>query len=272
MRRLILKFSGILLLSIILIFSGCNGSKSVKEDETIISIATDFGVMKLKLYDETPIHRDNFIKLADGGVFNGVKFHRVINNFMIQGGDPLTKKDTTGVMDEDYTLEAEFRPNLFHKKGVLAAARMGDNENPEKRSSGYQFYIVQGKIFTPEELNALATKKNAALKKSITDRLVVEKADKLMDAGLNPDFNEIYVSLQDTIDVVFDSSKKYTFTEEQIQVYTTIGGTPHLDGDYTVFGEVIEGLEIIDKIAQVKTNAADCPVDDVRMIVKVLKK
>ena len=149
---------------------------------------------------------------------------------------------------------------------------MGDNENPEKRSSGYQFYIVQGKIFTPEELNALATKKNAALKKSITDRLVVEKADKLMDAGLNPDFNEIYVSLQDTIDVVFDSSKKYTFTEEQIQVYTTIGGTPHLDGDYTVFGEVIEGLEIIDKIAQVKTNAADCPVDDVRMIVKVLKK
>lgn len=272
MRRLILLFSSIILLSTLGILSGCNGAKSVKESETIVSIETEFGILKLKLYDETPLHRDNFIKLAESGIYDGVKFHRVINNFMIQGGDPSTKKDSCGATDDNYTLEAEFRSNLFHKKGVLAAARLGDNENPEKRSSGYQFYIVQGKKFSLDELNALSSKKNDLLKKSITNRLVMEKADQLMDKGFNPNFTEIYVDLQDTIELVYNLSTKYTFSEEQIQAYATIGGTPHLDGDYTVFGEVTEGFEIIDNIAQVKTNPADCPLQDIRMKIKVLKR
>ncbi len=186
--------------------------------ETLIVIHTKFGDITAKLYNDTPVHRDNFIKLVKEGWYNGSPFHRVINGFMIQGG---SNKD--GRTDPGYTLPAEILPNHFHKKGALAAARMGDKVNPEKRSSGSQFYIVQGQRVTDQYLNAVSAKTG------------------------------------------------HIFTKEQRQVYKTIGGTPHLDGAYTVFGEVLDGFDVIDKIAAVKTNAGDKPLEEIDMNIEILE-
>ena len=181
-----------------------------QEKETVVVINTNYGTIKAKLYNDTPLHRDNFIKLINEGWYNGSPFHRVINNFMIQGGQ---NKD--GRMDPGYTIPAEFKSNHFHKKGALAAARQGDQVNPKKASSGSQFYIVQGQVFDDKKL-----------------ALYEERLGKI-------------------------------FSAKQRQAYKTVGGTPHLDGDYTVFGEVIEGLDIVDKIAGVKTGYMDVPVEPV---------
>lgn len=178
------------------------------------------------LYDQTPLHRDNFLKLSRKKVFNGTLFHRVINNFMIQGGDPDSKKATAGApLGEGtvgYTVPAEFNDSLFHKKGVLAAAR--DN-NPEKASSGSQFYLVQGKVFTDEELDAIETNR------------------------LN-----------------------FKIPGWQRTIYKTLGGTPHLDKNYTVFGEVVQGLEMIDTIAAVEKDNHDRPLEDIKMTITLLKR
>lgn len=199
-----------------------------KSDGKIIIINTQMGDIKLKLYDETPLHRDNFIKLVTEHYFDSTLFHRVINNFMIQGGDPDSKRATAGAMlgngGPSYTIPAEFVPTLIHKKGVLAAAREGDMVNPQKASSGSQFYIVQGKIFKTDELEMLSKRMGK------------------------------------------------TFTPDQIKTYTTIGGTPHLDGSYTVFGEVISGWDVIDKIAAVATDQNNRPKEDIRMFVKFVEK
>ena len=265
-------------LSSLLLFS-CSTKResSSKEnlEETLILIETSYGNIKIKLYNEAPIHRENFIKLANSGIYNGTIFHRVINNFMIQGGDPATKPQFDSKNDStllNYTLQAEFRPNLFHKKGALAAARMGDNVNPEKNSSGTQFYIVQGKIFTNEELSVLAKRKNDNLKNQILYSLIIEKSDGLTAKGIEPNYSELAKSLQDTLDFILSNKPNYNFSDDQIAAYTTVGGTPHLDGDYTVFGEVIEGLEVIDKIAAVKTGAFDRPVEDIPMKVTIVTK
>lgn len=199
-----------------------------KSDGKIIIISTQMGDIKLKLYDETPLHRDNFIKLVTEHYFDSTLFHRVINNFMIQGGDPDSKRASAGAMlgngGPSYTIPAEFVPTLIHKKGVLAAAREGDMVNPQKASSGSQFYIVQGKIFKTDELEMLSKRMGK------------------------------------------------TFTPDQIKTYTTIGGTPHLDGSYTVFGEVISGWDVIDKIAAVATDQNNRPKEDIRMFVKFVEK
>lgn len=181
-----------------------------QQKETVVVIETNYGTIKAKLYNDTPLHRDNFIKLVNEGWYNGSPFHRVINNFMIQGGQ---NKD--GRMDPGYTIPAEFRDNHFHKKGALCAARQGDQVNPKKASSGSQFYIVQGQVFDDQKL-----------------ALYEERLGKI-------------------------------FSATQRQAYKTVGGTPHLDGDYTVFGEVIEGIEVVDKIARVKTGYMDVPVEPV---------
>jgi len=192
--------------------------------DKIVEITTSYGTIKIRLYNETPQHRDNFIKLATEGFYNGTLFHRVINGFMIQGGDPNSKNAAPGVMlgngDVGYTIPAEFNEKLYHKKGALAAAR---TENPEMASSGCQFYVVQGKAYGEEEL-------------------------KMIESRLG-----------------------YTFSPEQREAYMTIGGTPFLDRKYTVFGEVIEGLDVLDKIAAVKTGPGDRPVEDVKMEVKVIQ-
>ncbi len=249
-------------------------ANAAKEVEPIVLIETSLGDIKVKLYNETPIHRDNFLKLAKQGFFDGVIFHRVINNFMIQGGDPTTKTPTEGAeygeADAGYTINAEFNSKLFHKKGALAAAREGDDVNPEKKSSSSQFYIVQGKVFTPEQLVQLANKKNVDLRNRIHNNLIAEKADKLIDKGLNPDFNKIAQETNDTLEQVLAKKGLYGFENFKADFYTTIGGTPHLDGDYTVFGEVVEGLDVVDKIAAVKTGKSDRPIENITMKMKVL--
>lgn len=193
-----------------------------------VKIETTQGNIVVKLYNETPKHRDNFIKLVKEGVFNDLLFHRVIKEFMIQGGDPNSRGVKPGQMLGDgglgYTIPAEFVPSLYHKKGALAAARQGDQVNPAKESSSCQFYIVQGKVWNPRELNMIEQR----------------------------------------------YGKK--FTSEQVEAYTTLGGTPFLDGDYTVFGEVVEGLDVIDKIAAVPCGPMDRPVEDVKMKMSIIEK
>ena len=193
-----------------------------------VKIETSYGDMVVKLYNETPLHRDNFIKLVKEGTYDGLLFHRVINQFMIQGGDPKSRTAKPGQMLGDgelgYTIPAEFVPGLFHKKGALAAARQGDEVNPKKASSSCQFYIVQGTTWDANRL-----------------KMVEQRMGK-------------------------------SYTPEEAEVYATLGGTPFLDGDYTVFGEVVEGMEVIDKIAAVPCGPMDRPVEDVKMKMSIIEK
>ncbi|HNI43662.1 MAG: peptidylprolyl isomerase [Chitinophagales bacterium] len=194
--------------------------------EPMVIISTSLGDIKVKLYNETPYHRDNFLKLAKEAYYDNTLFHRVIKGFMIQGGDPDSKNATPeqslGMGGPGYTLPAEINPNLFHKKGALSAARTGDQMNPQRRSSGSQFYVVQGKTYTDEEL-------------------------KQMEA------------------------RGFVFSDAQKTAYKTIGGTPFLDAQYTVFGEVVEGLDVLDKIAATETKPGDRPAKDVKMTVKIVE-
>ncbi len=224
-----LSFVAIFLVSSILGWAQKPANQSVKPDgDAVVIMETSMGEIVLKLYGETPIHRDNFLKLAQDRVYDGLLFHRVIKNFMIQAGDPKSREAKPGQPLGDgtlgYTLPAEFRPNLFHKRGALCAARQGDNVNPKKESSASQFYIVQGNRWDEKQLDMMSER----------------------------------------------MGKK--FSPEQRKVYTTVGGTPHLDGDYTVFGEVIKGMDVIDKISQVKCDRMDRPVEDVRILKVTVKK
>lgn len=203
---------------VIIMISMFFGSMSYSQNETMFKIHTDYGDITCMLYNDTPEHRDNFIKLIKEGWFNTSTFHRVIKDFMIQGGG-----HEDGTVDVGYTIPAEFTPDHIHKKGALSAARQGDAVNPQKRSSGSQFYLVQGKTYTDQELANLEMRKNCE------------------------------------------------WTAEQKNLYKTIGGTPFLDYDYTVFGEVIDGLDVIDKIAAVQTGYRDKPVKDVTMTVEIVE-
>jgi len=207
----------------------CITSFAAKPKNQYVKISTSKGEVIIKLYNETPLHRDNFLKLAKEGFYNGTLFHRVIKAFMIQGGDGDSKTATANAQlgngDLGYTIPAEFRDSFFHKKGVLAAARNGDDSNPAKASSSCQFYIVQGKVWTDSTLNAIEAKR-----------------------------------------------MKFKIPEWQRQVYKTIGGSPHLDRNYTVYGEVVSGLEMVDSIALQPTGKGDRPKEDIKMMVTVLKK
>lgn len=200
-----------------------------EKKEAKVLISTEYGNIKIKLFNETPQHRDNFIKLVKEGFYNETLFHRVIKDFMIQGGDPDSKNAEKGAFlgegDVGYTIPAEFNTKYIHKRGALAAARQGDNVNPQKYSSGCQFYIVQGRKFTTEEIERLEKSKQGRIE----------------------------------------------YTDEQYKTYETLGGTPHLDMDYTVFGEVIEGLDVVDKIAAVKRDKKDRPLEDVKITIKIIK-
>jgi peptidyl-prolyl cis-trans isomerase B (cyclophilin B) len=204
--------------------------KQLNTTEKLVEITTDYGVMVARLYDNTPLHRDNFIKLIKQGFYDSLLFHRVIDDFMIQGGDPASKNAADGVQLGNGSapgerIPSEFKPNLFHKKGALAAAR---DDNPQKASSNCQFYIVDGKPMADTELNDYYTKR-------------VQQS--------NPQFN---------------------WTKTQREVYNRIGGTPFLDQGYTVFGEVISGLDVIDKIAKAPKDAANRPLQNVRMKIRLL--
>jgi len=258
-------------------------SLNLLENERIVLIKTTYGNIKIKLYNETPKHRDNFIKLANEKFFDSLLFHRVINNFMIQGGDPDSKNATQGKMlgngGPGYNIPAEFNRNLIHKKGVIAAAREGDQVNPSKSSSGSQFYIVQGKTFSDQELNDLENRITEGNKNSIFMSLISkkenkktkQKMDSLNKTGNFPELQKEIQQFEKLNEVEFNKTKPYKFTPEEKNIYKTIGGTPHLDGGYTVFGEVIEGIEIIDKIALEPTDKNNRPLNNIKMAITVIK-
>ena len=244
------------------------------EKETVLKIETSMGDIKVKLYNETPKHRDNFIKQAKDGTYNGTLFHRVIKDFMVQAGDPESKNAPKGKMlgsgNVGYTVPAEFvYPKYFHKKGALSAARQGDEVNPKKESSGCQFYIVTGKVFNDSTLLNMEQQKNQNKVTEAFNALAQKHMKEIYKMRKANDQDGLY-ALQDTlfIQAEAEAAKQpdFHFTPEQIKAYTTVGGTPHLDGEYTVFGEVVEGMDIVDKIQQVKTDRSDRPEEDVKII------
>ena len=256
----------------------CSGGQKKTTDmetgnETLVRLETTMGNITVKLYNETPKHRDNFIKLTKEGTYDSTLFHRVIKNFMIQAGDPQSKTatDTTtlGNGDVGYTLPAEFNPKFFHKKGALAAARLGDEVNPNKESSGCQFYIVTGRKFSEAQMISMENQLNEARLETVFNELArkhMKEIYKMRKAGDNDGLLELQDSLEAQARGIVAKEPALKFSREQIAAYTTVGGAPHLDGAYTVFGEVTEGMEVIDKIQAVKTNRADRPETDVRIL------
>lgn len=244
-----------------------------------VLIKTTLGDITVRLYDETPLHRDNFLKLAREGYYNGTLFHRVIKNFMIQGGDPDSKGAAPGAHlgagGPNYTIPAEFNKALYHKKGALAAARQGDEVNPEKRSSGSQFYIVTGDIYSAGKLTQMEKQMAQQQLQSIFDGLVVENRSKILELRKKRD-NAGLMALQEELQKQTYAKAKELgepkYSAEQREAYTTVGGTPFLDQNYTVFGEVVEGLEVVDKIQVVATQPGDRPVEDIQMEVSVVEE
>ena len=240
-----------------------------------VKIHTSLGDIVVRLYDETPIHRDNFVKLAKEGYYDGTLFHRVIKDFMIQGGDPDSKGAPAGKMlgmgGPSYTLQAEIVDGLFHKRGALAAARQGDEVNPERRSSGSQFYIVWGQVYNQGMLRQFS--KHLKMKKvqEAFNQLASQHHDEIMQ--LRRDRNR--AGLQELQDKLAAQAEAMVtadgLTPEQIKTYSTIGGTPHLDGQYTVFGEVEQGLEVVEQIQNTMTSQADRPSEDIQMTVTVIE-
>jgi len=264
----------ILALSALLVLISCSSPGGNNENTTIL-VQTTLGDIKIKLYDKTPIHRDNFIKLINSGFYEGVSFHRVIKEFMIQAGDPLTKPvKPVGLADtlNTYTIPAEIKPQYFHKKGAVAAARLGNDINPEMRSSGTQFYIVQGVKFTDDELNTTEQRLNSNINQKLFSRLMIETEDSLRLSGKSASEGEIQEIASYKMFQYLSNNPEYKLSEEQRTSYKTIGGTPRLDGTYTVFGEVIEGLDVVDRIAAVQTDSGDKPVNDIKILkIKIVK-
>lgn len=242
-----------------------------------VKISTSYGDIVVRLYDETPAHRDNFIKLAKEGTLNGTLFHRVIKDFMIQGGDPESKGAEKGRMlgsgDVGYTLPAEFNPALYHKRGALSAARQGDQVNPEKRSSGCQFYIVWGQKYNSGQMAQMEKQMVMQAQQSVFNSLAMEHREEILNMRRNRD-NAGLQALQDELMAQMTAIVKEQglgkMSAEQKSVYTEVGGTPFLDGQYTVFGEVEEGLEIVGKIQEVATDGNDRPLEDIAMTVSLL--
>lgn len=259
------------------------GSSFVYSQDTKVKISTEYGDMIVVLYDETPEHKKNFLKLVNEGFYDGTIFHRVIKNFMIQGGDPQSKdadpNASLGNGGPGYTLPAEINEKFFHKKGALAAARLGDQANPEKRSSGSQFYIVQGTTYSKDRLDQMQNRLKQQAKSNhfrtfLNDPKNVDylnKFQKLQSEKDQEGLKEFLNEIDPLLESMLTDQEKSGFSEEQIEAYSTVGGTPHLDGGYTVFGEVISGMEVIDNIAAVTTKKGDRPVNDVKMTLTIVK-
>ncbi len=250
-----------LLLCVVLLYN-CSAKESSK-----IAIITEYGDIELQLYDKTPQHRDNFIKLVKSGFYDGTLFHRVIKDFMIQGGSPDSKGAKPGAClgsgGPGYTVPAEFVPEYFHKRGALAAARQGDNINPEKASSGSQFYIVQGKVYNDEELNQEETRLAMAKARPVIMQYIKEEAMQKAGQTVNP---EVAQAKARERAMKYIEEHPYHMSAEARQAYKTIGGVPFLDTEYTVFGEVTKGMDVVDKIAAMETDQADRPEVDVKII------
>ena len=270
----------IFFIAIALFASGISCGKAGKKgDEAQVLIKTQFGEIKVNLFEETPQHKNNFIKLVSEGFYNDLLFHRVIENFMIQGGDPESKNAEPGKRlgggSLDYTVPAEFIPKYIHKRGALAAARRGGAGNPEKRSSATQFYLVQGEVFTHGKLDTMEMSKNNKLKNDLLREFFTGaqgELEKFKEANDEAGFNIRISELREKADSAFEASaQRFKFTEEQREIYTTIGGYPSLDGDYTVFGEIVEGIEVVDKIAAMETDQNNRPLEDIKMNIELVK-
>ena len=248
---------------ILILIQSCAMNKDV-----LITISTPYGEMKAILYDETPLHKKNFIELSESGKFDSTIFHRVIENFMIQGGDVNLVSEN----EIDYTIPAEFNDNLFHRKGEIAAARMGDNVNPDKESSGCQFYIVHGKVYKEEELTLDINALYGGVRRLLQEEEYSDMRQKFIDAQNDPEETQkLAISLSEVCEEKYGLQIRKTISDDILKAYTTVGGVPHLDGAYTVFGRIVEGLDVIDKIASVKTGAADKPLEDIPMTFKIKK-
>lgn len=242
-----------------------------------VKIQTSLGDIIVRLYDETPRHRDNFVKLAKEGYFDGTLFHRVIKDFMIQGGDPDSKGapagKNLGTGGPDYTIPAEFVfPQLFHKRGALSAARTGDEVNPKRESSGSQFYIVWGKTYNEGQLRQLDKQLEMQALQTVFNRMVNERRAHIMQLRRNRDHAALQ-ALQEELQTLATAEVKahpVALSAQQREIYSTVGGTPHLDGQYTIFGEVVEGLETVGKIEQAATGRGDRPVEDIAMTLTLL--
>ena len=260
------KMRYLILLLSFLTFSAC-----AKDKDYLVTIATRHGEIKAILFDDTPVHKENFLELAASGRFDSTQFHRVIQGFMIQGGDVFGKE---GLPAQEWpTLPAEIQRKYVHHKGMLAAARQGDNINPQKRSNGSQFYIVQGRTYEALEL----TTDFPALQKAVFQFMQLESQqqmkteyNRLYAAGELDSLTQLLLSKRDEIAKTLSIKLTKDYTSEQVRAYAELGGTPHLDFEYTVFGQVIQGLEVVDKIAA-ETTAREVPVNPVWMTVTVEK-
>ncbi len=278
-----MKLKKVVFASILLCFLiSCSSGKkkeTAASREKIILIATTSGNIKVKLYNETPKHRDNFMKLVNQNFYDSLLFHRVIEKFMIQGGDPDSKKAKQGAVlgngDVGYTIPAEFNRKFFHKRGALAAARNGDDINPNKESSGCQFYIVHGRSYSDSLLKIQEGRVNGYIRQGIFGQIMDKPENKtLKDNFTRYQAGKMWDSLKvlsakmaPLVDAeVQKRGSEYHYNEEQRKAYTTVGGAPHLDGNYTVFGEVLEGMETVDKIAAAKRDPSDRPVDNIRIL------
>lgn len=254
-----------------------NKTSETNKMATKVRIKTTEGDIVIRLYDETPKHRDNFLKLVKEGFFDGTLFHRVIKDFMIQGGDPDSKSAKPGQMlgegGPGYDIDAEIvYPQHFHKRGALSAARLGDNVNPERKSSGSQFYIVWGRTFNDGELKQMERQMVMMHEQAIFDSLSMQHRAEIMQLRRNRDQAGLQALQEQLVNQTKELSKTSpapAFTAEQRDAYTTVGGTPHLDNQYTVFGEVIEGLDVVERIQNTATDRSDRPTTDVSMTMSV---
>lgn len=281
------KFPFLLLLVLLISVRTFAQNETNAEDTSktaLVLISTKYGDIKIRLSNYTPLHRDNFIKLIQKGFYDSLLFHRVINGFMIQGGDPYSKYAKQFVLlgdsDIGYTVPAEITPRLFHKRGMLCAARDGDDVNPKRASSGCQFYITQGRgPLSENDLKLYEYRINKKLRTHLKDSLMQTpeyktlaekyryyKTNKISDSLLM-----LEKTLNEKINPIYILTPHYSFTPEQIKAYKKVGGTPHLDGAYTVFGEVLRGMETVDKITEANTDSHDRPLEDVRMKITLLR-
>lgn len=236
-----------------------------------VKISTSLGDIVVRLYDETPLHRDNFVKLATSGYYDNLLVHRVIRDFMIQAGDPDSRDASAnaqlGAGGPDYTLPAEFCSGLFHKRGALAAARQGDEVNPERRSSGSQFYITWGQVYNAGQLSQMERQLTMMAEQQAFQRMAAERKAEIMQLRRNRD-REGLMALQEQLAAMAKAEAKQAggLTDAQREAYTTVGGVPHLDGQYTIFGEVVEGLDVVERIQNTETRPGDRPKTDIRIL------
>ncbi len=273
-------FNSLIIVLVLLLFSStCIAAQDTQQQQielkncTKVSLETSMGRIVVALYNDTPIHRDNFIKLVKEGYYDGLLFHRVINEFMIQGGDPTSRDaDSTAMLGSGgpgYTLPAEIKfPEHYHKRGALAAARTGDSTNPNRRSSGSQFYIVTGSRIDNQALGMIEMRLESQVCQNIFVNLVEQHRDSLMQLQASGDTAAVVHAQQQLAaetKAIYAKNPAF-YSAEMKKTYTTVGGAPHLDAQYTVFGEVIEGMDVVDRIQQVETNAANRPKHDVKII------